>query len=97
MFNALPNKNFLFKACAAGLLFLIIGFGIGYQIGRTKGQNAGYQKAIVDTKATQEALAKKATDEAAKAANPFQAKNPLEGVTANPFEEVVKKLNPFAQ
>ncbi len=61
------------------------------------GYSNGYAKAIADAKTTQEELAKKATDEAAKAANPFQATNPLEGVTANPFEKAAQKLNPFSQ
>lgn len=86
--------------CVAGLILLAIGSGIGYQLGQTKGQktgyDTGYQKAITDTMDTQEAVTKKATDAAAKSANPFQASNPLEGVTANPFEDAIKKLNPFA-
>lgn len=74
---------------------LAIGLGLGYAWGKGKGYKVGYDKAIVDTKATQEALAKKAAEEAAAAANPFKVANPLEGVEANPFEETAKKLNPF--
>ena len=61
------------------------------------GYDKGYEKAVADAKANQEELAQKANDEAAKAANPFQAVNPLEGVTVNPFEEAAQKLNPFSQ
>ena len=61
------------------------------------GYDIGYEKAVADAKTAQEGLAKKASDDAAKAANPFQAVNPLEGVTVNPFEEAAQKLNPFSQ
>lgn len=61
------------------------------------GSKAGYAQAEADIKASQEALAQKAGEQAAKEANPFQAVNPLQGVTANPFEEAAKKLNPFAK
>jgi len=46
-------------------------------------------------KKVQDEAAKKAADDAAKAANPFQAVNPLEGVEANPFEKAKSILNPF--
>ena len=61
------------------------------------GYDKGYAKALADAKANQEELAQKANDEAAKAANPFQTVNPLEGVTVNPFEKAAQKLNPFSQ
>lgn len=60
------------------------------------GYRAGYNKAVADVKATQEALGEKASQDAADAANPFKVVNPLEGVEANPFEETAKKLNPFS-
>ena len=90
---------------AVGAAALIIGAGFGYWFGNAqgflKGEKTGYdnayQKALADTKAAQEEVARKATEEAAKAANPFQKQNPLEGVTANPFDEAAKKLNPFAK
>ena len=34
-------------------------------------------------------------EDAADAANPFKAANPLEGVESNPFEQAKKVLNPF--
>ena len=43
----------------------------------------------------QEEAAKQAAADAAKAANPFQIVNPLEGVETNPFEKTKKILNPF--
>ena len=76
---------------------LVVGLGAGYWYGSSKTYQAGYDKAISDTKAAQGELAQKASADAAKAANPFQVQNPLEGVKANPFEEAAKKLNPFAQ
>ena len=99
------HMNFANKAWVAGVAALIIGAGLGYWLGNTQGflrgqktgYDSGYQKALADTKATQEAVARNATEEAVKAANPFQKQNPLEGVTANPFEQAAKDLNPFAK
>ena len=59
------------------------------------GDQRGYSRAKAEIKKVQEETAKKAAGEAAKAANPFQAANPLEGVNANPFEKAKKALNPF--
>lgn len=81
------------KILAFVVVALVVGAGVGYYVG----SSTGYQKAIAEAKATQEEVAKKATEGAAKAVNPFQTKNPLEGVTANPFENAAKKLNPFAK
>lgn len=87
------NKKFVIVAAIA----VIIGLAGGSFFGYTQGQKAGYEKAVADTKAVQEEVAKKAGEEAVKAANPFQATNPLEGITANPFQDAAKKLNPFAE
>lgn len=73
------------------VVFLIIGLAAGYAYGRQK----GYQQAETDIKKLDNVAAKKATEDAAKAANPFQAVNPLQGVEANPFQKVKKVLNPF--
>lgn len=59
------------------------------------GHDRGYKAAEADVKAVQAEAAKKASEEAAKAANPFQAINPLAEVEANPFEKAKKVLNPF--
>lgn len=75
---------------------VVVGLVAGWW-GYSAGQKAGYAKAQADVKAQQEALAQKAAGAAAKAANPFQTVNPLQGVTANPFEAAAKKLNPFAK
>lgn len=86
------NKNIL----AIVAIFLIVGFGVGYWYGGSKSYDKGYETAITDIKAQQEEAAKKAAEEAAKTANPFQVSNPLEGVKANPFDKAKKILNPFA-
>ena len=74
---------------------VIILFCVGFWAGGKLGFNKGYQSAQADTKRVQEEAAKKATEEAVKASNPFQAVNPLSGVEANPFEKAKKILNPF--
>lgn len=84
----LTNKTVL--AVVALALIGLIFWG-----GRASGYSSGYAQAQADVKALEEEVATKATEEAAKAANPFQAVNPLEGVEANPFEKVKKVLNPF--
>lgn len=55
----------------------------------------GYDRSQADVKKAQEIAGQKAAEDAAKAANPFKATNPLEGVEANPFEQAKKVLNPF--
>lgn len=59
------------------------------------GDKKGYTRAEADLKKVQEEAGNRAAEEAAKAANPFQAANPLEGVEANPFEKAKGILNPF--
>lgn len=59
------------------------------------GYNKGYKVAEADVKKAQEVAGQKAAEDAAKAANPFKATNPLEGVESNPFEQAKKVLNPF--
>ena len=83
------------KTWILGAILLIFGGLAGYWIGGNQGFSRGYDKAIADSQSTQEAAAERAAAEAAKAANPFQATNPLEGVTTNPFEKAKKVLNPF--
>lgn len=73
------------------VIFLVAGLVGGYWFGFSR----GYNKAEADIKKVQEEAAKKAAEEAAKAANPFKAVNPVEGVEANPFEKTKKILNPF--
>ena len=75
----------------AVLVALVIGAAGGYWYGDRR----GYSRAEADAKKIQEAAAKKAVDDAAKVANPFQAVNPLEGVNANPFQKAKNLLNPF--
>ncbi len=90
------NKNIIIAVLVVGIIgALFVSLSLGYAWGKSKGYKVGYDAAIVDAKATQEALAKKAAEEAAAAANPFKVANPLEGVEANPFQETAKKLNPF--
>ena len=73
------------------LVALVLGLAGGYYLGNSY----GFQQAEANLKKIQEEAAKKAADEAAKVANPFQAANPLEGVQANPFEKTKSILNPF--
>ena len=73
------------------LIALVVGLVGGYYYGNDR----GYKQAEADVKKVQDEAAKKAADDAAKAANPFQAVNPLEGVEANPFEKAKSILNPF--
>ena len=55
----------------------------------------GYSRSQAEVKGAQDLAAQKAAEDAATAANPFKATNPLEGVESNPFEEAKKVLNPF--
>ena len=81
------------------IIVVIVLVGIAFWAGRSNGYATGYAtgyaQAQTDAIALQAEAAKKATKDAAKSANPFQAVNPLEGVEANPFEKVKKVLNPF--
>lgn len=45
--------------------------------------------------AFQEEATRKAEEEVAQSANPFKAKNLLQGVEVNPLEKVKDELNPF--
>ena len=74
---------------------MIAVFAISFWVGNKLGFSKGYKSAQADIKKVQDEAAKKATEEAVKAANPFQAVNPLSGVEANPFEKAKKILNPF--
>ncbi len=93
------NLGFFSKKTPAFFIILVaivIVAVIGiYKYGKTTGYSTGYAKAQADIQSLQEESARKAADEAAKTANPFQAVNPLKGVEANPFEKVIKVLNPF--
>lgn len=64
-------------------------------LGYWTGDWQGYSRSQNDVKKAQEVAGEKAGEDAAKAANPFKATNPLEGVKSNPFEEAKKVLNPF--
>lgn len=74
---------------------LLLGYSLGSGNVQKTAYDAGYQKAVSDTRASQQAAADRALAEAARAANPFQVTNPLEGVEPNPFERAKKALNPF--
>ena len=87
------NKNF----SVISIVLLIIGAIGGYWYGGSVAYDNGYKAAAADIKAQQEVSANKASEDAAKAANPFQVSNPLEGVKANPFDKAKDALNPFAK
>lgn len=84
---------------STGALLLIVGLAVGalggYYYAGTASYEKGYAQAEADAKALQEAAAKKAGEDAAKLANPFQTVNPLESVDADPFAKTKKILNPF--
>ncbi|MEK7135802.1 MAG: hypothetical protein AAB831_01425 [Patescibacteria group bacterium] len=89
-------NNDLFLTSKNGLIVIaIILIGLAFWGGRSVGYKSGYAQAQTDVKNLQEEVVRKATEDAAKSTNPFQAVNPLEGVEANPFEKVKKVLNPF--
>lgn len=73
------------------LVALVIGLVGGYYFGDSQ----GFKRAEANLKKIQEEAADKAAEEAAKAANPFQAPNPLEAIEDNPFEKTKSILNPF--
>ena len=77
------------------VLALAIGAGAGWWLGNSQGYEKGYEQAGVDAKKVEEKAAQQALEEASKAANPFQAVNPLEGIETNPFETVKDILNPL--
>ena len=84
-----------FNNKTAVMIVALILIAAAFWFGQTNGYTKGYAQAQADAQALQEEAARKAAEEAAKAANPFQAVNPMEGVEANPFEKVKKVLNPF--
>lgn len=89
------NTKLIVVALCAAVIGAIAGYGYGAKIAYLRGNTAGYVRAQEDSKKLQEAAAQKAAKDAAKAANPFQAVNPLQGVESNPFEKAAKTLNPF--
>lgn len=76
------------------IMFLII-VGGAIWFAYTSGYDVGYGKAEADAASVRDEAARRAAEEAAKSANPFQAVNPLSGIEANPFEKTRKILNPF--
>ena len=90
------EKNTWIAALVAALI--VGGFGgyfMGQRTGYQKGDVEGFKRAEADIKKGEELAGKKAIEDAAKAANPFQTANPLQGVESNPFEKAKKILNPF--
>lgn len=80
-----------------GITLLVVGLIAGYMYGNKSAFQSAYDRAVADIKVQQELAAKKASEEAAKATNPFKVENPLEGVEANPFSKAQQVLNPFAE
>lgn len=77
------------------LVWLMASVVISLVVGYLVGDSVGYKRAETDIKNLDEVAAQKAAEDLAKAANPFQAVNPLEGVESNPFEKAKQVLNPF--
>ncbi len=77
------------------LVFVITGIVVAFITGYSLGDSSGYKRAQGDFKKLEQASAEKSAEAIGKAANPFGAVNPLEGVEANPFEKAKKVLNPF--
>ena len=73
------------------IVFIAVGGALGYWVG----DRMGYSRSQTGVKKAQEIAGQKAAEDAATAANPFRASNPLEGVESNPFEQAKKVLNPF--
>ena len=80
------NKKTLWMA------IVVIAVGV---VGFWVGDRMGYSRSQTEVKKAQELAGQKAAEDAADAANPFKATNPLEGVESNPFEQAKKVLNPF--
>ena len=77
-----------------GLVVLLVILAVSY-FSYSSGQKSGYAQAQADIKASQDSLARKATEQAANAANPFKAtSNPLAGI-ADPLAKTKSILNPF--
>ena len=76
------------------LLTIVVAIAVG-ALGYWVGDRMGYSRSQAEVKKAQELAGQKAAEDAADAANPFKATNPLEGVESNPFEEAKKVLNPF--
>ena len=76
------------------LLAIIVVVAVGV-LGYWVGDRIGYARSQTEVKKAQELAAQKAAEDAADAANPFKATNPLEGVESNPFDQAKKAINPF--
>ncbi len=77
------------------IIFIVTGTLVALLAAYYFGDSYGYKRAQADFKKLEEAAALSNAEVVAKAANPFQVANPLEGVEANPFEKAKKVLNPF--
>ena len=86
VFNLNSNKSLLLTI----IVMIVVGV-LGFWVG----DRMGYSRSQAEVKKAQDIAGQKAADDAADAANPFKATNPLEGVDSNPFERAKKVLNPF--
>ncbi len=89
------EKRIVLWCAVIAIAGVLVGYAAGQRAGFKKGDSVGYERARADIQKTEDLAAAKAAEDAAKAANPFQAANPLEGVSANPFDKAKKVLNPF--
>lgn len=76
------------------MLTIVVAIAVG-SLGYWVGDRMGYSRSQDEVKKAQELAGQKAAEDAADAANPFKADNPLEGVESNPFEQAKKAINPF--
>ena len=87
IFNLNSNKSLLLLGIIVAVVVGVLGYWLGDRM--------GYSRSQAEVKKAQELAGQKAAEDAADAANPFKAANPLEGVESNPFEQAKKVLNPF--
>lgn len=93
MTSGLNLDNKLVSWVALAVLVLIIVILGAYYFSRQ--QQAPQSEAQNQLQAIQEQSDKNVVENVAKAANPFKASNPLEGINLNPVEKAERVLNPF--
>lgn len=88
------NNNIKLPWVAYIFAALFVGAGVGYWYGNISGKEQGRALVLEEQRIAQEEALRKAQEEIVKAANPFEATNPLENAYQNPFKA---NVNPFAE